>query len=231
MAKAKAKTKRSASAAAPRYVSLSEAAYRRLEEMIVMLELPPGTVVSESELSKRLGIGRTPIGEAVSRLAQQDLITIMPRRGIVISEINIKKQLKLLEVRREVERLVARCAARRAGPEERKRFTEIAEAMDATVRDEDALGFVRLDHEFNVLCATAARNEYAANVMAMMQSLSRRFWVLHYKRVADLPRGVKAHADVARAIAAGDEKAAAKASDRLIDYIEEFTRASLTDFL
>lgn len=231
MAKASARKKKSARTGALHYVSLSEAAYRRLEEMIVMLELPPGTVVSEAELSKRLGIGRTPIGEAVSRLAQQDLITIMPRRGIVISEINIKKQLKLLEVRREVERLVARCAARRAGPEERKRFTEIADAMDATVRNEDALGFVRLDHEFNVLCATAARNEYAASVMAMMQSLSRRFWVLHYKRVADLPRGVKAHADVARAIAAGNEKAAAKASDRLIDYIEEFTRASLTDFL
>jgi DNA-binding GntR family transcriptional regulator len=231
MAKTSVKSKKTAAVRAPQYVSLSEAAYRRLEEMIVMLELPPGTVVSEAELSKRLGIGRTPIGEAVSRLARQDLITIMPRRGIVISEINITKQLKLLEVRREVERLVARCAARRAAPEERKRFAEIADAMDETVRNEDALGFVRLDHEFNVLCAAAARNEYAANIMAMMQSLSRRFWVLHHKRVADLPRGVKAHADVARAIAAGDERAAAKASDRLIDYIEEFTRASLTDFL
>ena len=211
--------------------SLAEKAYRRLEEMIVTLELAPGAVLSEAELSKKLGIGRTPIGEAVQRLARQDLITILPRRGIVVAEINIKKQLKLLEVRREVERFIARCAARRASPEERRQFLEIAEAMDVTIRRDDVLTFVRLDHDLNILCAAAARNEYAAGFMAIVHSLSRRFWIVHYRQAADLAKGVKSHADLARAIAAGDAKAAGKASDRLLDYIEEFTRASLTDFL
>lgn len=211
--------------------SLAEQAYRRLEEMIVTLELAPGAVVSEAELSKKLGIGRTPIGEAVQRLAREDLITILPRRGIVVAEINIKKQLKLLEVRREVERFIARCAARRASPEERRQLLKIAEAMDATIRRDDVLSFVRLDHYLNVLCAAAARNEYAAGFMAMVHSLSRRFWIVHHKQAADLTKGVKSHADLARAIASGDAKAAGEASDRLLDYIEEFTRASLTDFL
>jgi DNA-binding GntR family transcriptional regulator len=211
--------------------SLTEQAYRRLEEMIVTLDLAPGAVVSEAELSKKLGIGRTPIGEAVQRLAREDLITILPRRGIVVAEINIKKQLKLLEVRREVERFIARCAARRASPEERRQLLKVAEAMDASLRRDDVLSFVRLDHDLNVLCAAAARNEYAAGFMAMVHSLSRRFWIVHHKQVADLAKGVKSHADLARAIASGDARAAGEASDRLIDYIEEFTRASLTDFL
>ena len=211
--------------------SLAEQAYRRLEEMIVTLELAPGAVVSEAELSKKLGIGRTPIGEAVQRLAREDLITILPRRGIVVAEINIKKQLKLLEVRREVERFIAHSAARRASQEERRQFLKIAEAMDATILSDDVLSFVRLDHDLNILCAAAARNEYAAGFMSMVHSLSRRFWIVHYKQAADLAKGVKSHADLARAIAGGDAKAAGKASDRLLDYIEEFTRASLTDFL
>jgi DNA-binding GntR family transcriptional regulator len=229
-ARSKQRSKSAGAGEQPEFVSLADVAYERLEEMIVTLELPPGAVVSEAALSARLGIGRTPIGEAVQRLAREDLITILPRRGIVVSEINIKKQLKLLEVRREVERLIARCAARRATAEERRRFEQIAAEMDKSVRRDDALAFVRLDHEFNDLCAQAARNEYAANFMAVMQSLSRRFWVVHHRQVGDLPRGAKVHADVARAIASGDEEAAAAASDRLIEYIEEFTRASLNDF-
>src|SRR5436305_13711508 len=88
--------------------SLTELAYLDLEEMIVTLKLPPGTAVSESELSQRLRIGRTPIREALQRLARERLIVILPRRGILVPEINVKRQLRLLAVRREVERLSAR---------------------------------------------------------------------------------------------------------------------------
>ena len=94
--------------------SLSERAYRRLEEMIVTLQLAPGSVVSETALSKRLGIGRTPIREALQQLARERLVVVLPRRGIMVSEINVRTQLRLLEARRELERLIAQRAARRA---------------------------------------------------------------------------------------------------------------------
>jgi DNA-binding GntR family transcriptional regulator len=83
-------------------LSLTDRAYRDLEEMIVTLQLLPGSAVSETALSQRLGIGRTPIREALQRLARERLVTILPRRGIIVSEINVKSQLRLLEVRREV---------------------------------------------------------------------------------------------------------------------------------
>ena len=129
--------------------SLTDQAYATLEEMIVTLKLPPGAAVSEAGLSQALGIGRTPIREALQRLARERLVTILPRRGIIVSEINIKSQLRLLEVRREVERLVVRSAARRATPDERARFAELARIFEKSGRGNDETTFIRADREFN----------------------------------------------------------------------------------
>jgi len=207
--------------------TLSDQAYAILEEMIVTLKLKPGSAVSEARLSQALGIGRTPIREALQRLARERLVTILPRRGIVVSEINVKSQLRLLEVRREVERLVARSAARRATPEERARFAEIARIFEKSARTNDETTFIRVDREFNELCTRAARNEFGAGAMSLMHSLSRRFWFIHYQQAADMPATAKLHADIARAISKGDEDGAARALDRLIDEIEQFTRATV----
>ncbi len=207
--------------------SLTERAYSMLEEMIVTLKLAPGSAMSEARLSQALGIGRTPIREALQRLARERLVTILPRRGIMVSEINVKSQLRLLEVRREVERLVARSAARRALPAERARFAEIARIFEQSAKSNDETTFIRTDREFNELCSLAARNEFGAGAMSLMHSLSRRFWFIHYQQAADLPVTAKLHANIARAISKGDEHAAATALDRLIDEIEQFTRATV----
>ena len=206
--------------------SLTDLAYLHLEEMIVTLQLPPGSAVSEGMLSRQLGIGRTPIREALQRLARESLVVILPRRGVMVSEINVRTQLRLLEVRREVERLVARSAARRATPDERQQMADLARRFLQTVKNNDDRGFMRADREFNELLLAAAKNEFAAGAMRLMQSLSRRFWYQHYKEAADLPETGKLHADIARAVAKGDEDAAAGATDRLLDKIRSFTRAT-----
>jgi DNA-binding GntR family transcriptional regulator len=208
----------------PAASSLTDLAYLHLEEMIVTLKLAPGRVVSEGELSVLTGIGRTPIREALQRLAREHLVAILPRRGIVVSEINVGSQLKLLEVRRELERLIARAAARRATEGERARFRELARDFEKSAKANDDVSFMRTDREFNALCSSASHNDFAAGAMGLMHSLSRRFWYIHYKQAADMPHTAKLHADIARAIAAGDEERAAKASDKLLDVIEKFTR-------
>jgi DNA-binding GntR family transcriptional regulator len=207
--------------------SLTEKAYADLEELIVTLKIAPGTAVSEASLSTQLGIGRTPIREALQRLARERLVVILPQRGIFVSEINVKSQLKLLEVRRELERLIARSAARRATEEDRRRFQEISEELKQAAKTTDEVTFMRLDREFNQLSLEAARNEFLSSSMALTHAMSRRFWYIHYKKVGDMPLAAQLHASVACAIAAGDEAAAAKASDALLDYLEEFARATL----
>jgi DNA-binding GntR family transcriptional regulator len=196
--------------------------------MIVRLELPPGSAVSEAMLSERLGIGRTPIREALQRLARERLVQILPRRGVIVSDINVKSQLRLIELRREVERLVVRSAARRATEAERARFAAIADRFETSARQNDDTTFMRVDREYNELSVSAAKNEFAAGAMSLMHALSRRFWYMHYKQAADMPEVAKLHADIARAIAATDEAGAAAASDRLLDMVESFTRATVT---
>jgi len=207
--------------------SLTERAYRALEELIVTLQLAPGAVVSEAALAQRLGIGRTPIREALQLLARDKLVVIRPRRGIAVAEENLTTQLRLIELRREVERLLARAAARRATAEQRRRLAEIAQEMEQAARANDDIGFMRLDRAFNLLMVEAARNEFAAGAMALMHGLSRRFWYIHYRAVADLPLAARLHAEVARAVAQGEAETAGQASDRLIGYIEAFARATL----
>jgi DNA-binding GntR family transcriptional regulator len=208
--------------------SLTDEAYAQLEELIVTLQLAPGSAVSEATLSERLGIGRTPIREALQRLAREHLVVVLPQRGNLVSEIDVKRQLRLLEARREVERLLVRCAARRATPAEREAFAGLADAFDEAAARNDARSFIRGDKRFNDLCLQAARNEFAAGAMGLMHGLSRRFWYLHYRQAADLPETARLHADTARAISLGDEAGAARALDALLDSIEAFTRATVS---
>jgi len=210
--------------------TLTEQAYRALEERIVTLQLKPGEFLSEYTLSHALKIGRTPIREALQRLAREDLVTILPRKGILVSETDPRKQLLVLEVRREIERLVCRLAAERATEAQRQRFGEIAASMDRAAKTNDDIMFMRLDRELNLLLAEAAQNDYASRAMRFLQGHSRRFWYLHYKQVADLPLCARLHANQARAVAAGDTKAATASSDRLIDYVVTFTRTTVTGF-
>ncbi|MBI1397774.1 MAG: GntR family transcriptional regulator [Betaproteobacteria bacterium] len=225
-ARASRATGPAATPAGTRPESLTNLAYTALEEMIVRLELPPGSEVSEARLCERLGIGRTPVREALLRLARERLVTILPRRGIVISEIDSVAQLRLLEFRREVERFVVQGAARQATPDERTRFTDLADRFEAAARANDDVAFMRVDREFNALGLATARNEFAAGAMATMQSLARRFWYQHYRTAADMPVAARLHADLARQIAAGDSTGAARALDALLDNIEAFTRTT-----
>ncbi len=213
--------------ATSRTASLTDLAYEKVEELIVTLQMEPGSVLSESALAQELGIGRTPIREALQRLARESLVVILPRKGILVSEINPRKQLLLLEVRREVERLLARTGAIRATEEERAQFLRIADGMEKAARENDDISFMRLDHELNMLVSRAAHNEYASRTMGLLHGLSRRFWYMHYKESADLPLCARLHAKLVRHIALGDPEAAAEASDRLVDYAETFTRATL----
>ena len=219
---------RSAAAPAPRAETLTEQAYRALEEQIVTLRLKPGDILSEQMLSATFRIGRTPIREALQRLAREGLVTILPRKGILVSDLNPRTQLLVLEVRRELERLLSRAGAERATAEQRAELTGIADGMDRAARTNDDMAFMRLDREMNQLVVEAAHNDYAARSMKLLQGLSRRFWYMHYREAADLPLCARLHANQARAIAKGNGEQAARASDKLMDYVETFTRATVS---
>lgn len=210
-----------------RVPALADQARVQLEELIVTLELAPGSVWSELQLSEMIGIGRTPVREALQRLQSVYLVKVLPRLGAQVTDINVSEQLLLLDVRRVLERLIAENAARHATPEEREQLLQMAVTLEALV-DSDVLKFLRCHYDIKRFTAACARNVFAASAIAPTHSLSRRFYFLHYRRAHDLPVAARHHAKVIRAIALGEEARAGAAADELMDYVEALTRATVT---
>lgn len=207
--------------------TLAGRAYLRLQEMIITLRFAPGEVLSEAILAKKLKIGRTPIREALKRLAREGLVLILPKRGVLVSQVDVKAQLRLIEVRRELERLMARLATMRATDKERSLFRSIADGLNQVAIDQDDLLFARLDLQLHLLLAQTARNEFVSKSMQLMQGLSQRFWFFHCREVADLPSMAKLHAAVAQAIADNEPEKAVHATDRLNAYVEVCVRTAV----
>jgi len=209
--------------------SLTDRAYTLLEEMICTLQLPPGTPVSEAELSSQLGIGRTPVREAMQRLARERLLLVLPRRGCIVTPIRPEEEVMLIETRRAIETLVMETAAARASESERRQFGEIAARMKTALRAHDFDAFARLDAEFNRLCIAACRNELAGSMMQVIAPLNRRFWFTHHGRTLS-KEGVEAHIEIALALSRGDAKAALSGIERLLRYVESRVgQSSVTD--
>lgn len=202
---------------------LADKALADLEELIVTLELAPGSYWTEESLSERLGIGRTPVREAVQILATDELLIPIRRHGIMVSRIDTRDQLLVIETRRELERLITMRAARRATDEEKSELLEVAQAIEAEGRKGDVISFLRHHFSAKKLTADYARNPFAARAIAPLHTFSRRFYYCYHRQLNDLPVVASLHADVARAVAAGQVDVAGAASDRMLDYAERFT--------
>ena len=100
--------------------SLAEQAYRLLEEKLVTLQLAPGAMVSEGDLIDMTNIGRTPVREAIQRLAHQELFKVIPRKGLMVSPVSQSGMLNILETRKPLERLVVYRASLQAKDEQRR---------------------------------------------------------------------------------------------------------------
>ncbi len=212
-------------------INQSDQAYAAIEELIVTLSIAPGEVLTEQGLAARLGFGRTPIREALQRLERDALLSIEPRRGAVVTQLDVRRQLQMLEVRRYLERYAAAAASRRASMEERAEFRSLSAAMRKAADGQDAAGFLKLDKAFNRLLLRAVRNDFAVNAMLPFQAMSRRFWFAHYKAARNFRETCLLHAQLAEAIAKGDAADAEQQANLLLDNVEAFTRASLdSDF-
>ncbi len=154
------------------------------------------------------------------------LIRSIPRRGIMATELNIANQFLILETRRELDRLIAVRAARRADEAQRRQFASYAEAIVETARAERLADYLHADYEFDELLCFCARNPFAAEAVQPLHVHSRRFWYAHREQ-SDWPGIAGLHADLIACVINGDEVATAVASDQLLDYLRGFARAVL----
>lgn len=206
--------------------SLAHRAYMAIRDRIVCLELPPGALLSETTLGDSMGISRTPIREALKRLEGDYLIAIMPRRGIIVTEVDLRDQLLLLDVRRGLESALFARAAERSSPAQRQRFRELVEEMDTTARNNDLQRHYVLDREFDTLIDVCAGNRFLTDMLRPVHCLVWRFWQTQRETEGSL-QVLEHHLVVTRAVAAGDPDRVLAATHALFDFNEAYIRKLL----
>lgn len=215
-------------ASKPTALSQTDLAYERLREAIIAMQLKPGEMYSEAQLAAYATLGRTPVREALQRLIREELVVPRRNRGIQITQIDIIRQLQVLDVRRALERLLAERACRHATQEERREMLALADATEASLGRGDARLVLDLNRQIQDLKARAAHNDILQRTMELFYGLSRRFWVAYAPLIADsVPTAGRLHVKALRAIATADQPAAAAAADELLDYLEVFTRRTI----
>lgn len=201
----------------PAFSSLAQQAYTLLEEQLVTLNLAPGALVSEGELIALTGIGRTPVREAIQRLAHQELLQVIPRKGLLVAPVSRSGMLHILETRKPLERLIVNRAALNARDEQRSGLAAVARDMAAA--HDRFTRFLELDRQLDGLLDCCADNPFASGALAPLRSHSRRFWYFHRQQV-QLSDAIAAHAQLARLVARRDFNGAQKASDASIAVLE-----------
>lgn len=204
---------------------MAEEAYRRIEEMITSRALPPGTMISENQLREELDCGRTPIREALQRLKLEGYVEVHPRRGVQVRPVDVLQQLKLLEVRRALEELMARLASERATGEERERLRGLAAAIRRAAEAQSPTYF-EINRDIHRSLAAATHNETLVKSIGIIHGLSRRFWYAYIMDDKKLEAS-GLHATMLNAVADGDGDGAAAAASRLMDFLEKLTRSAI----
>ena len=211
----------------PPAASLAERAYHAIREMIVSLELRPGAVIDERRLMEELGIGRTPIREALRRLAQERLVEVYPRRGMFVTSVEIRDLASLAEVRSVLESSAARLAAERATVDDREAVAELLDELDRHA-ELDQRELMALDERIHRQVYRAAHNQFLEASLEEYYVLALRIWYLALDRARELEQAVLDHREILEAIHNGDADCAEASMRRHVVEFEEAMRQVLT---
>ena len=203
------------------------AAYRAIERMIVTLDLAPAANVSEADIMRRVRLGRTPVREALQRLAWEGFVDVRPRAGIIVTPLNPSDWIKVIDARRGVEIVLARLAARYLTRDIASRFRDVSLAMRKAAIMGDVMAFLDSDRRFDKTLAAAADNAFAARLAAPLQTHSRRFW-FRYQSERGLAAATEAHLAALAAMIDGDEEGAALKTGDLMALLRTYAAVVAT---
>ncbi|HWT22129.1 MAG TPA: GntR family transcriptional regulator [Solirubrobacteraceae bacterium] len=188
----------------PARALIAERAYVALRDRIVTLRLPPGSVLREDELMAELGIGRTPLREAVKRLTLENLVAVRPRRGTFVTDVHPADIAAITEIRAELEGFAAQLAAERLDDEGRDVARMLLGAVDTLEREGDQDALMRLDQRVHRLTWEQSRNAYLLETLERFFTLSLRIWYVVLDRMPTLRAAVHRQSQLLEALLAGD---------------------------
>jgi DNA-binding GntR family transcriptional regulator len=200
--------------------SFADRAYYAIRELIVTLELPPGAVVKEPDLTARLGIGRTPVREALRRLAQERLIEVYPRRGMFVTTVDVRDLARLCEVRLALEPEAARLAAERATKADLDEMNALLAELDGP-RRRDHRALIDLDERIHRAIYHASHNPFLVETLEEYYAHALRIWMVALART-DLRAAVGGHHGVLEAVVSGN---GARSARLMREHVESFEAA------
>ncbi|SDO63328.1 GntR family transcriptional regulator [Lentzea jiangxiensis] len=206
----------------PASATLTEQAYAVLRDRLVMLEIRPGEPINEERLRTELGVGRTPIREALKRLEQERLVVAFPRRGTFATDVNISDLSHISEVRRTLEPLAAAAAAERATAEDRASLTDLRSRLDTATPRGDNTELLRADVGVHRAIYRCVHNPFLEDTLVSYDNLATRIWCLFLPRLSGMAGHVDEHVPLLTAIVEGD---AEKASELSAEHVIGFERA------
>jgi DNA-binding GntR family transcriptional regulator len=206
-----------------RLQSLADRAFEAIEEMIIGGTLTPGALVSESELSQILEMGRTPIREAIARLKFIGFVDVHPRRGVLVSGVDVIRHLQVLEVRRPLEESVVVHAVERASESDLSELARISREIALAAKSGDRINYFRVKRSLHDAQVRAAHNDVLAGTMRILHAQARRFWWT-YEPTESFPKASQLHSAISRQVIQRDREKAVQAVAELFEHLEILTR-------
>jgi DNA-binding GntR family transcriptional regulator len=190
---------------------------QELRDRIITLELAPGAKISEAELIMQLNCGRTPLREALQRLAEEYLVVAVPRHGVSIAELSITDYVQLIEAVSHLEGLSARLAAARVSPADIHNLERILDCSEDALTRDDILSFMKCDFDFHKSIAEISRNRYIIDMVIRLHRLTSRFIYLAWKSGGSTYDSVNEHRTI---LAALQEKNAQETERRTFEHTQ-----------
>ena len=203
-------------------LSLSERAYRHLRDRLIMLDIRPGDPINDGKLAAELGIGRTPVREALKRLESDHLVVSYPRRGTFATIVDITELADVSELRESLEPLAAKRAAKLATPALRAEIRETAAAIAGMDGDDDPYDLMRYDIKVHRLIYRAAANAHLEDVLIRYDNLATRIWCMVLEKVPSVSSHIAEHVELLEAVADGDSERAGKLA---LEHVTSFEQA------
>lgn len=201
---------------------LRELAYAQIKQRIISCEFRPGDAINEAQLTAALGLGRTPIHQALHRLEVEGMVTIMPRKGVMVTALSLNDVLDMIEVRVSNEQLCIKLAVERAHDSDIQAMRDILERTPALLAKHDVAGLMALDLQFHMSISAAAHNRVLAELLRNLHEKQARFWYLTLSENHHSERIYHEHLQILEALEQRDGAAAVAA---IHHHIDDFRRA------
>ncbi|NIF22776.1 MULTISPECIES: GntR family transcriptional regulator [Pantoea] len=203
-------------------LSLNEQAYLAFRYRLTTLRYKPGEYLNTAQVMDDLEMGRTPINQAIHRLATEGLLQIIPRKGVMVAPLSIDDALELIEVRLVNETLCAELASQKASESHIQQLRDLNQQIALAGKSRNREKMMLLDREFHQVLADIAGNRRLSDILSVIHAQTQRFWATTLSNRDHIDEVIDEHNEIINALASGDKQHAASATQA---HIFSFKRA------